>query len=347
MIVASLFEREARAAVASLEQEQDERLQSLPVSNCDTTTTLKKPVEFAAVWGDVFVRSEYANMSRMELLRNDSYRQELLVDLYDDFGAAYDKSKLVHLLREHRPNILVDCLNTATGLSYQNIFDAAKKVRQSLQYDLNSTDELSQVVEKMLATQSIPALIRHVQILSRAAQEVGIEQYLKIGTTGTGGMGMNLPFTHSEAKPSNLLLAKNEAAFGHTGLLYLWSLTPGAPMVMEIKPAAAIGWRNVGVTPVIDRFGNDSLRRPEIIRIGVDNTCINVRASEQNYPKVATMKTDAVDMGENGAFAAGEFLTLSSPGTSKFLQFSFLVLSKKIFFRSFSSNIFKFAQWNL
>lgn len=211
VVVASLLKEEAQDAASSLQKEQEDRLRYI--------RDPFKPVEFSAVWGDVFVRNEYANIPRKELLQRASSRQDLLVDLYDDLTKAYDRNHLVHVLREHRPNVVVDCLNTATGLSYQNVFDQVKRVRQNLCNPTN-TDAVK-AVESMLLAQSIPALIRHVQIVSRAAEEVGLEQYLKIGTTGTGGMGMNLPFTHSEAKPSNLLLAKNEAAFGHTGLLYL------------------------------------------------------------------------------------------------------------------------------
>ena len=54
--------------------------------------------------------------------------------------------------------------------------------------------------------------------------------YLKVGTTGTGGMGLNIPYTHSEDKPSRKLLAKNETAFGHTGLLFLLARTPNSLM---------------------------------------------------------------------------------------------------------------------
>lgn len=142
----------------------------------------------------------------------------------------------------------------------------------------------------MLLSQSVPALVRHIQILSKVAQELGLENYLKIGTTGTGGMGLHLPFTHSESKPSNLILAKNEAAFGHSGLLYLWGQTPGAPKVHEIKPGAAIGYRNIGVHSVSDRYGNQYIRKPRLVKlpcdIGTSSFSLNVREDESDYPKL-------------------------------------------------------------
>lgn len=101
-------------------------------------------------------------------------------------------------------------------------------------------------------------------------------------------------------------------------LLLQWSITPGSAIVREIKPAAGIGWRNVSVSPVSDRYGNDYIRKPQMVRLGVENANINVRANEEDFPKLAKMKTVAVDMGENGVFAGDEFLAVSGAGSSEF-----------------------------
>jgi hypothetical protein len=39
--------------------------------------------------------------------------------------------------------------------------------------------------------------------------KAGTGAYVKIGTSGTGGMGLNIPYTHSEEKPSRVLLSKS------------------------------------------------------------------------------------------------------------------------------------------
>ena len=54
----------------------------------------------------------------------------------------------------------------------------------------------------------VPRLIRHVQVLYQAMMSAGTGAYIKIGTSGTGGMGLNIPYTHGEEKPSRLLLSK-------------------------------------------------------------------------------------------------------------------------------------------
>jgi hypothetical protein len=317
IIVASQFEEQARNTLSQLKNEQQERLGYIPHF---------REMDFVAEWGDVFVRSEFAHEPRAKLLDDHTSRRALLADLYDDLDAAYERSHLVDVLRKHRPGILIDCVNTATGLSYQNVFDTAFRVRQSLPHVKNVENDLSAEVERMLLVQSVPTLVRHIQILSRVAEDIGLEQYMKIGTTGTGGMGLNLPFTHSEAKPSNLILAKSEAAFGHSGLLFLWSQTPGAPVVSEIKPGAAIGFRNVGVHSVADRYGNEFIRKPRLVQLQISNGSadsfhsLDVRENECDYPKLDKMITVAVDCGENGLFTADEFRTLSTPGSMELIS---------------------------
>ena len=185
-----------------------------------------------------------------------------------DFRSCYEQNHLVSMVREHKPNVIVDCINTATVLSYQNIFTASTRLRQSIEMDHQELDDegrhsrnqfLCDEAEKTLLSLSTPQLIRHVRCLQEVSKEQGVLGYIKIGTTGTGGMGMNIPYTHSEDRPSNVLMAKTEAAFGHSGLLMLWSMTPGAPVVKEVKPAAAIGYKSMDVREVSDIHGNSSI----------------------------------------------------------------------------------------
>ena len=82
-------------------------------------------------------------------------------------------------------------------------------------------------VKQLLIAQGIPQIARHILVLRRTLEESSVEIYVKVGTTGTGGMGLNIPYTHSEDKPSLTLLAKSAIGFAHTGLLFLMARTPG------------------------------------------------------------------------------------------------------------------------
>src|SRR5205823_3991153 len=107
-------------------------------------------------------------------------------------------------------------------------------------------------VRQLLLAQGVPQIARHVLVLQRTLAEAGVQVYVKVGTTGTGGMGLNIPYTHSEDKPSLPLLAKSAIGFAHTGLLFLLARTAvGAEdkhgvIVKEVKPGAMIGFRRLG-----------------------------------------------------------------------------------------------------
>ena len=70
-----------------------------------------------------------------ELLIFCKTRRRLLKSLYDEFENAYQENHLVRLIKRHRPEVIVDCVNTATGLSYQDVFDGAAKVREWIKDD--------------------------------------------------------------------------------------------------------------------------------------------------------------------------------------------------------------------
>src|SRR5207245_9922289 len=94
-------------------------------------------------------------------------------------------------------------------------------------------------------TMPIPQLTRHVQILREGLRRAGTRAYVKIGTSGTGGMGLNIPYTHSEERPSRTLLTKSAVAGAHSMLLFLLGRTPDAPETVEVKPTATIAGGDV------------------------------------------------------------------------------------------------------
>lgn len=297
LVVASLFEHEARAAVKSL------------------TAEFGNAAAFVPSWGNLFVPGDLAHTSRGQILSDRPLRRRLLDTLYGDFDAAYQENHLVTLLREHRPEVVVDCVNTATGLSYQNVFDGAARLLDRLDddgFDAAGVPDL----EAFLLSQSVPQLIRHVRFVHRATTEYRTRVYVKIGTTGTGGMGLNIPYTHSEDKPSKVLLAKTEAGFGHTGLLFLLARTPNAPIVKEVKPAAMIGYRGVKTVAVTDKHGNGDLFAPRVMPVG---GALVLDEGTDGYERRGALEVSVVDTGENGVFTRGEFAAITALGQMEYI----------------------------
>jgi len=251
-------------------------------------------IEFAGAWGDVFVRDEFMLERRLRLMQSRSRRDELYQDLFGQLQEAYQRSSLVQLIQQYRPDVIVDSINTATAISYQDIeslskksYDILQQLRQIVDHqDLEALDELGKAIEQnismLLISQSLPQLIRHVQLIHKAMCEVGTRLYLKIGTTGTGGMGLNIPYTHSEDRPSAKLMSKTAVGFAHTGLLFLMARTPGGPLVKELKPAAMIGYRRVAYKTVKVRGRPQFRYQSQIHQL---NGMLDLRGGESHYER--------------------------------------------------------------
>jgi hypothetical protein len=147
----------------------------------------------------------------------------------------------------------------------------------------------------------------------------GTKIYVKIGTSGTGGMGLNIPYTHSEEKPSSVLLGKSAVAGAHTMLLFLMGRTPDAPITKEVKPTAAIAWKRVA-------FGEIRKRGKAIALVDCPpSKAVNLRGTlKRRLEKPAkalnsNLQSVFIDTGENGLFSRGEFEAIAAPGQMEFV----------------------------
>ena len=277
-------------------------------------------IEFASAWGNLFVRESLSHAPRRNLIDEESTREMLYDDLFGDIDESFHRSALARSIVEHRPNVLIDCINTATAISYQDNVSLSKRTRDAVERirDERAGDgartgdpqvsELLELVETLLISQSAAQLIRHVRLLHRALCLAGTRLYLKVGTTGTGGMGLNIPYTHSEDKPSEQLMAKTAMAFAHTGLLFLMARTPNGPLVKELKPAAMIGYRRVA-HQIVRRMGvPQELFASKTESVG---DRLELVTDEATWDSRGTLSMAGVDTGENGFFARGEFETIT------------------------------------
>jgi hypothetical protein len=264
--------------------------------------------EIARNWGDIMVATEFKDEPRRELVEDPEKRDRLLDDIYGPFTRERVERFFLHrLLVEEKPDIVVDCVNTATAIAYQDVFSSVKKVRGVLAEGGDCRD----IVERHLAIIYMPQLIRHVHLLLEALRETGTQFYLKVGTSGTGGMGLNVPFTHSEQRPSNMLLAKSSVAGAHSLLLFLTARTPGAPAVKEIKPTAAIAWKGIGAGPLNWR-GRPLARYDATESVTFEEALDDAKGAWRQLD--GQLDSVYIDMGENGLFSRDEFEAISSIG---------------------------------
>lgn len=221
------------------------------------------------------------------------------------------KFLLYQLLVDGKPDIVIDSVNTATGIAYRDVYSASAKVLASLEAGKSECDQIEDLLEALY----VPRLIRHMQILYRGMSDAGTRAYFKVGTSGTGGMGLNVPYTHSEEKPSRVLLSKSAMAGAQSMLLFLMARTPGAPITKEIKPAAAIAWKKIAHGPIYRGREPIYLMEASPRPIGETFSTEDLAAAEVTDN---ILETAYIDTGENGIFSVEEFAMLT---TSRQMEF--------------------------
>lgn len=265
-------------------------------------------VAIDAAWGNIFLPADLAARARDDMLADPKARRRLVEDYVAPYGQSpLDENLLFTWLVSYRPDLVIDCVNTATALAYQDGHASALSLLKAA----DAGTVTREGVERHLLTLPLPQLIRHIEALVEGMRRAGTRTYVKIGTSGTGGMGLNIPYTHSEEKPSRTLMSKSAVAGAQSLLLFLLGRTPGAPATIEIKPTAAIAWRRIGYGPIRRRGRN-----------------IEVVDCEQPLPVGDAFAPGAsgwvntgtplenvfIDVGENGVFARDEFETVSALG---------------------------------
>jgi len=267
-------------------------------------------VEIISEWGDVFLRPGRREDSRREMLRQDDGRAEILDDLFGDLREDdFRRSLLFDMIDRYRPEIVIDCINTATAIAYQDLFTSAADIRDLIR---GGGEPTIADVEAHLTTLYLPQLIRHVQGLMYAMRTAKTQFYLKIGTSGTGGMGLNVPFTHSEERPSATLLSKASVAGAHSSLLFLMGRTPDGPVVKEVKPTAAVAWKRIQYGEV--RRAGKPIQRVDVTDPLPLESAFGKDVQVRSVDLEQTIKSVFLDAGENGLFSLGEFETISSLG---------------------------------
>ncbi len=331
IVICALFEEEVKPAAEKLKKE---------FPNI-------KHVEYE--YGNIFVRKDYAQTDRREISSDTNVLDTIYKDVFENINNDDDnigqQNLMCDIIMKHKPDVVVDCVNTATGISYQDVKSSSqvvKEFRDNLNSLIKQNDEKTwekassgdqksieglvnlakgvknlaynplesfphldnlRMMDLLLVSQSVPQLVRHVILLHRSLVSAGTGIYLKVGTTGTGGMGINIPYTHGEDKPSFTLMAKTAVGFAHTGLLFLLARSPG-PVVKEIKPGAMIGYKKVDWRP-IKKFRSPVKQmeaKKEIL-----GKSITLRQDPATYKNEGNLQLVGIDTGENGFFTRAEF----------------------------------------
>ncbi len=319
-----LNEAPARLVVASLREDEAREIQEILEELRPDNS-----IEIIPVWGNLFVRTDIKDIHPRELYSDPKLRHQVISDTFDNL----DEDTLINSflyqiitgtaegLGNQPADIVIDSVNTATGLAYQNIYQKTQDVWAVTkgEVELSPEDQVTRIEQLMIA-QYTPQLVRHVQILYQAFRQAQTQVFIKVGTSGTGGMGLNIPFTHGEEKPSRVLLSKAAMAGAHSLLIFLLARTPDAPTVVkEVKPTAAIAWKNIEYGPVgVGKNYIDLYDCPPNNALPL-NDALAKTTTDCGEPLGRKLERVYIDTGENGVFSLDEFKAITTLGQMMFI----------------------------
>ena len=268
--------------------------------SCEVATRIepyaKGKTEVVKSWGDVLLPTVLANKSKKEIVSSKKDSSLLLSYYFDPLSDEIVKKSFLYKLAEKiKPDIIIDSTNTATMVGYtDDPYSLPRKI-------INDENKKENTLINLLLSNPIAPLIRFVQVLKKIMDDINIDSYVKVSTTGLGGMGINLSYTHgdlNELGMSSGILGKVAAA----GIMHqlFWSLshTPRCN-IKVVVPATLIGWQYVGYGDFRSRGANlHKVFLPEKQKISKDNKIVLEKTKLLND----TIKIPYVDSGENNAY---------------------------------------------
>ena len=81
-----------------------------------------RDVEFVPAAGDIFLPQSLQGIDRAELIANRKHYDALFSE----------EASLLQLIQQHRPEVIVDCINTATAIAYLDVFSVTERTRMLL-----------------------------------------------------------------------------------------------------------------------------------------------------------------------------------------------------------------------
>ena len=270
--------------------------------------------EVSSSYGDAFLPYLMTNITEKSILYTEENKIKLLQYYYSEPNSTLLKtSSIYQLICRWKPDIIIDSINTATifGDDY-NIYSSYIENNSGFGVNINK-ECLKNAFDSYLLDNFVPKIINFILSLKLGIEEFKIRKYIKVSTTGLGGMGMNLRFSHGDLVNyclSNAIMGKIAVAGMLHQLLLSLSHTPGFN-ISVIVPATCVGWEdsvldtvenNLGLIKAIDNIN------PQKLNVGE-----RLNACKENTNK-ELLKIPIVSAGENKSYSLGEIAALTSYG---------------------------------
>jgi len=266
-------------------------------------------IDIQISWGNALVTTPLMHLDYGEL--HTPKNRKKLINYYYSYlsDSLIKKSSLYYLVKRWKPDYIFDGINTATVIGYHDDPYSLSRVILNKKNGKNWKNS----AEDLLVSNIVPSLIRFTQALKKSLLDFNVKCYVKISTTGLGGMGDNLFYTHGDVNEPGMspgILGKVAAAGVIHQLFWSLSHTPGIN-IKVIVPSALVGWQGVSFgkfrshgksIPFVDSNIKTKLIKGEVF---VSSKCKQVSS---------LMKMPYVDSGENCAYSLGEMTAITTLG---------------------------------
>ncbi|MBQ6991490.1 MAG: hypothetical protein IJN50_01005 [Clostridia bacterium] len=266
---------------------------------------LAEGIELVPSYGNVFMPYKYNTLSQeQEILEKKDY----LLNFYysNPTEEILKESTIYKLIEKWKPEIVVDSINTGTVLG------STYKPEQLLETVNDNSSEKEKTLTKVLLNDFVPKIINFVNSLKIAMEDFKVKKYIKVSTTGLGGMGINMPYTHGDTPKSTLsyaLMGKISSA----GVFHqlLWNLSHVAHLnISLVIPATFVGYDNAKFEPIETDIG--LIKKVEL----VDKVMLEI-GEDLKYNGNKTdeyLKFPVVRAGENHVYSLFEMSALTTIG---------------------------------
>lgn len=264
-----------------------------------------KDVEFIPSYGDVFLPFDFNKLTTIEEQIKNKY--DLLNFFYSDLSPeVLKKSTLYNLAQKWEPDLIIDAINSGTVLgNHYKPELILSKVSKSANADVDTSAEI-------LLNDFVPKAINFVYSLKLVMEDFKIKKYLKVSTTGLGGMGMNMPYTHGDTPKSSLsfaLMGKISAA----GVLHqlLWNLSHTTHYNISLLiPSTFVGYDFTKFEPIETDIGLiKKINNPKRLKINEGDTLTYSKGLSDEY-----LEFPVVRAGENHVYSLYELSALTAVG---------------------------------
>ena len=203
-------------------------------------------IKFIVSYGNIFMPYKLKDLKNRDLYQKSD---DIISYFYSEITEkSLENSTIGKIIKKYKPDIIIDAINTATVLG--NAYNP-EYVNEC--YFRNASD----CCRKIMVDDYTTKLIMFIYSLKYAIEKYKVSKYVKVSTTGLGGMGINIPYTHGDnpkLQLSSALMGKISAS----GVLHqlLWNLSHVKGMnISLIIPSAFVGYDSVLDEPIETDMG--------------------------------------------------------------------------------------------